>query len=356
MLSVQQKVFVVKCFYESKNYHTVRTLFRKKFGTKNSLKIPNRKQIFRLVHKFESKGYVNFMRSKVSDGYMSQASQQRINNIKNFVEVNPRTSVRKASQALNLPKSTIHRTLRKTLNLKPYRIQFRQELKADDPNKRLNFAYSLLRKPVCFTKKIYFSDEATFSLDGQVNKHNVRIWGSERPDSCLQIHARNSPKVHVFCLMSYDKIIGPYFFDDVTVKGSDYQNMLENWLFPKLPTDERFIFQQDGAPPHWALKTREFLNDRLPHRWIGRSSTKDLSLLPWPPRSPDLTPLDFFLWGFIKDEVYVIPQPKDIEEIKSRVVEAIDKIGTALLARVHESFRERLSRLVKTKGLHIENK
>ena len=80
----------------------VRTFFRKKFGTKNPRKIPTSKQIFRLVHKFEIQGYVNFMRSKVSDGYMSLASQQRINNIKNIVEVNPRTSVRKASQVLNI--------------------------------------------------------------------------------------------------------------------------------------------------------------------------------------------------------------------------------------------------------------
>ncbi|GBO04719.1 hypothetical protein AVEN_212115-1 [Araneus ventricosus] len=57
--------------------------------------------------------------------------------------------------------------------------------------------------------------------------------------------------------------------------------MLENWLFPQLETDaDDFIFPQVGAPPHWSLDIREFLNNRIPQRWIGRTGH------PWPPRSP----------------------------------------------------------------------
>ena len=51
--------------------------------------------------------------------------------------------------------------------------------------------------------------------------------------------------------------------------------MLQLWFLPKLPNNERCIFQQDGAPPHWALATRAFLNDELPGRWIGRCSARD---------------------------------------------------------------------------------
>ncbi|GBN05744.1 hypothetical protein AVEN_46340-1 [Araneus ventricosus] len=45
--------------------------------------------------------------------------------------------------------------------------------------------------------------------------------------------------------------------------------------------------------------------EKLPHRWIGRAGLDDVPLLPWPPRSPDLTLCDFFLWGYVKDKVYV---------------------------------------------------
>jgi hypothetical protein len=51
-------------------------------------------------------------------------------------------------------------------------------------------------------------------------------------------------------------------------------------------------------------------------RWIGRAAVNgDKNLLPWAPRSPDLTPCDFFLWGFVKDSVYVSPLPTSIHEI-----------------------------------------
>jgi hypothetical protein len=50
------------------------------------------------------------------------------------------------------------------------------------------------------------------------------------------------------------------------------------------------VFQQDGALPHWARIIREFLDVHFPGRWVGRDRTT-----PWPPRSPDITPLDLFL-------------------------------------------------------------
>ena len=47
----------------------------------------------------------------------------------------------------------------------------------------------------------------------------------------------------------------------------------------------------DGAPAHWGLNVRAFLNATFPERWIGRDGPT-----PWPPRSPDINPFDFFCW------------------------------------------------------------
>ncbi|ERL96003.1 hypothetical protein D910_00787 [Dendroctonus ponderosae] len=49
--------------------------------------------------------------------------------------------------------------------------------------------------------------------------------------------------------------------------------------------------QLDGAPPHYYCEVWQFLNADFQNRWIGRNGFEN-----WPPRSPDLTPLDFFLW------------------------------------------------------------
>ena len=57
--------------------------------------------------------------------------------------------------------------------------------------------------------------------------------------------------------------------------------------------EEDFYFQQDWAPPHYHCDVTSFLNERFPNGWIGRRG-----FVEYPPRSPDLTPLDFFLWGY----------------------------------------------------------
>ena len=59
-------------------------------------------------------------------------------------------------------------------------------------------------------------------------------------------------------------------------------------------------FQQDGATPHTARETMAILRAAFPGRLISRFGD-----VPWPPRSPDLTPPDFFLWGYLKGKVYI---------------------------------------------------
>jgi hypothetical protein len=61
----------------------------------------------------------------------------------------------------------------------------------------------------------------------------------------------------------------------------------------------RMVFQHDGAPAHYSRLVTHHLNLTFPERWIGRGGH-----IQWPPRSPDLTPLDFCLWGWMKSEVY----------------------------------------------------
>jgi hypothetical protein len=66
---------------------------------------------------------------------------------------------------------------------------------------------------------------------------------------------------------------------------------------PQLQEDSKdFIFQQDGALPHFHFDVRALLNANLPGHWIGPASHNDSPLFTWSPQSPDLTPCDFFLW------------------------------------------------------------
>jgi hypothetical protein len=75
----------------------------------------------------------------------------------------------------------------------------------------------------------------------------------------------------------------------------------------------------------------------------------------WPPRSPDLTPCDFFLWGYVKEQVFVPSLQLDIDELKLRITAAIKTIGRNMLKRVWDELDYRLDNWRATNGAHIEN-
>ena len=58
-------------------------------------------------------------------------------------------------------------------------------------------------------------------------------------------------------------------------------------------------FQNDGAPPLYTRHVRDYLNESFPNHWLGRGGP-----VAWPPRSPDLTPHDYYLSGHMKTSVY----------------------------------------------------
>ena len=86
-------------------------------------------------------------------------------------------------------------------------------------------------------------------------------------------------------------MIGPFFFDEPTITQTNFLHLLQEYVYPQLRDRQPgVVFQLDGAPPHWGLHVRASLDEEFPNRWIGRGGP-----IPWPPRSPDVTPLDFFL-------------------------------------------------------------
>ena len=117
----------------------------------------------------------------------------------------------------------------------------------------------------------------------------VRIWGKEPPHEVRE-PTMGSPKVNVWCALLHDRIIGPFFFCEDTVTSDVYLDMLQLFAVPQLlEYYPDVIFQQDGAPPHWSLEVRSYLEQTFPGKWIGRDGPTA-----WPERSPDITPLDFF--------------------------------------------------------------
>jgi hypothetical protein len=72
-----------------------------------------------------------------------------------------------------------------------------------------------------------------------------------------------------------------------------------------------------GAPPHFCNHVRNHLNREMAGRWIGRGGPNARS-----PRSPDLTPLDFFLCRYVKNIVYQV-KINDLQHLKASTRDAV---------------------------------
>jgi len=78
-------------------------------------------------------------------------------------------------------------------------------------------------------------------------------------------------------------------------------------------------------------------------------------LLAWPSRSPDAIPCDFFLWGYVKDQVYVPPLTASIPELKVQIRSAIETITADILQTLWNELDYHVEVCRITKGAYIEH-
>ncbi|GFV18898.1 putative DD41D transposase [Trichonephila clavipes] len=178
-----------------------------------------------------------------------------------------------------------------------------------------------------FHKRILFSDEAHFFLNGYVNKQNCRIWSEANPQVNKETPL-HPEKLTVWCALWAGGIIGPYFF-----QNDEGHNEL--WL------------EQDGATCHTARVTIDLLKDTFGGRLISRFGPVN-----WPPRSCDLTPLDYFLWGYVKSLVYA-DKPQTLNHLEDNIHRVIADIRLQMLEKVIDNWTSRLDYIRASRGSHM---
>ena len=127
--------------------------------------------------------------------------------------------------------------------------------------------------------------------------------------------------------------------------------MLTDYFFTKIEDydlDDMW-FQQDGATSHVTRANRDLLQEKLPGRLISR-----LADVNWPPRSCDLTPLDFFLWGYAKDRVYA-NNPQTLDELKTNIRNVMAEIPPEMCRKVIENYLKRIKACKKSRGGHLND-
>ena len=269
------------------------------------------------------------------------------------VHHSPNVSVRRLSARLGVSRMKVWRTLKRQ-GLHPYHYQRVQHLQAGDFERRLDFSAWLADHPQ-LSKYILYTDEAIFTRCGNYNIHNEHWWSQENPKRTAERNFQHRFSVNVWCGMIDRQLIGPYIFEG-RLTGEVYTNFLRHQLpllleDVPLKTRQRMILQHDGAPPHYSRQVIEHLNQAFPGRWIGRGGPHA-----WPARSPDLTPLDFYLWGHMKTLVYKT-KVNSREELLHRIQEAADQLknNPAVLRKATQSVLERVRMCSEVGGTHFEH-
>jgi len=346
--TILQRTFIVTTYFEEhKSIQAVQRKFRRRYY---ALPVPAKSTIQNLIRKFRNTGSV--ADQKRCGRPRSVITEQSTEEVALFFMETPTSTIRPSASVLQMSRSSLHRTLR-ALNLHPYRPTLLQALNEDDFDRRLQFCevfLSQLDDDIGLVDKIIWTDEASFKLNGIVNRHNCVYWSRDNPHQKME-HVLNLPGLTVFGGISSAGLLGPFFFDG-TVNGDRYLQLLDNNVWPILqnrPDINNTFWMQDGAPAHYDARVRAWLHQKFPNRWIGRRGP-----LEWPARSPDLTPPDFFLWSVIKEKVYK-KKNNNLEELRQSVIRAFGEITIDLCRKVTNSVPERFRMCALKNGGHFEH-
>lgn len=202
-------------------------------------------------------------------------------------------------------------------------------------------------------RRIIFTDEATFTSNGTVSSQNCRWWSDVNPNFTIQTRDQYSFKTNVWCGIYKARVIGPYFFRQ-NLNSQRYLDFLNTYLFNfihEFPISDRLQiwYQQDGAPCHSTRNVRQYLNFLFNGKIIDRYSD-----LFWPARSPDLSPLDFFLWGYLKEKVYLQRPFQNVDHLERVIAEKIRDITPAMIRNALNGFTSRTITCMERDGGYVD--
>lgn len=358
-LTTEQRVFLVERYAETGNANEVRRLFQAAFPGRN---VPSRSTLYRNIQKYNANGTSLNLNKSNSGRPNTVTTAENVEEVREFLLNNPHASARR--NALPFTKSSFNRITKRMLRFHPYRMHIRHELKQEDFERRINFCnwFAESCRDANFLSNFIISDEAGFAMNGEVNSQNVRQyapWGNNPGFHFNRNESRE--KLTVWAgLCGNGLVVGPFFIAG-NLNGLGYHDLIVENVYPILRENfdadyenghfHRIWWAQDGAPPHRANVVRDLLREMFPNHIIS-SHFGDTD---WPARSPDLTPCDFFLWGYMKGKVYSSPPPT-IEVLQQRIIDEFNRLkdDPAMVMRAVRDMIRRADVCVHREGGHVE--
>lgn len=273
-----------------------------------------------------------------------------------YFQENPESSLRNAAKYLDTTLSNIYKTLQIN-KYSAFKFLPVQHLYPEDLDLRLQYCMQMM--DMQFERGIFqyilWTDESIFTTAGMWNRKNSHYWSRDNFKKVRIMKKQGRRNVNVWCGIVGNNILGPIFFQNY-LNGERYLNMLRGEIqeeINRLPDHikRNLIFQQDSAPYHTVQPVRNHLRQNF-----GMTVMKD-GTIPWPPRSPDLNPLDFFVWGTLKNNVYRNQSNYIIEEVKVRIRDEINLLRqSGAIQRAIHSLESRYTLCISENGGYIENK
>jgi hypothetical protein len=183
-------------------------------------------------------------------------------------------------------------------------------------------------------------------MDGIMNSRNTYLIGRQSPHQC---GIKTSTSIFRQCILGNEHL-GPNRLTRVV-----YHRFLVNYLpaiLKYVPLHQQHVwFMHDGEPPYFLGIVRQHLNQTFGEQWIGRGGPVN-----WTVRSPDLNPMEFWLWGRLKTLVYLAPI-SDLEILQQRAENACQEIRVipGIFDRVRTSVGRRSESCVEMHGNHREH-
>lgn len=181
----------------------------------------------------------------------------------------------------------------------------------------------------------------------------MRYWSTNNPYQLHQLPLHD-PKLTVWFAVLANRIIRGYFFGNetgqiCTVNSICYRNTIDLFLAAEVERCDNLWYQQDTRYI-CAYHTTQHGNSAGLISWAYNFPLGDISL---PSLSPDFTTIDFFLWGYLKEKVFVT-RPKTLKEQKYKICKEINIISPGILQNIIHNFQHRMQKCICSGGAHLK--
>lgn len=248
--------------------------------------------------------------------------------------------------------ATAWRILRKRLKWYPYKPHKVVDLTDEHRAGRKEFCEWMASQPEGFATNVIWSDEKWFQLQAPPNVQNERYWYPHDPEVEAECRVQGGHKVMAWAGLFRGKVIIHWFENGKSVNGETYLQMLQQDIWPRVSrtvSQHQTWFQQDGATVHTTISAREWLHEKFGQRVISRFTDR-----PWPAKSPDLSPLDYWFWSVAMQELSRNP-PSSIEELKSIVEGFAASLDPTEVNKAVRSITKRAQACAAKNGGHFQH-